>query len=133
MMAEAIAAYPTNKEEGRNEDRVNTPETPNRDFEMVFRRRKRMVNLTSIPFFILAAIALLARLTHGRFLAIPFSIAGPVAYAAFIVTFAVHAIIWRCPSCGGYLGLVASSKFCPKCGTRLDRRPGEEPRTGDRP
>jgi uncharacterized membrane protein len=112
---------------------VDTPEMPKRDFEMVFRRRKRMVNLTFIPFFVLAAIALLARLTHGRFLAIPFSIAGPVAYAAFIVTLAVHVIIWRCPSCGGHLGLVARSKFCPKCGTRLAGRHDEEPRTGDRP
>jgi len=112
---------------------VDTPETPNMAFEMVFLRRKRMVNLTSIPFLVLAAIALLARLTHGRFLAIPFSIAGPVAYAAFIVTLAVHVIIWRCPSCGGYLGLVAPSKFCPKCGIRLGRRHNEEPGTGDRP
>ena len=112
---------------------MGIPETSTRDFEIVFRRRKRIVHLTSIPFFVLAAIALLARLTHGRFLAIPFSIAGPVAYAAFIVTLIVHVVIWRCPSCGGYLGFVAPSIFCPKCGVRLGRRPDVEPGTRDQP
>jgi hypothetical protein len=111
---------------------MDTPEKPKRDLGTVFRRRKRLVYLSSIPFFVLAAVAVLARLTSGRFLGIPFSIAGPVAYATFFVTLVVHIIIWRCPACEGYLGLVAPSRFCPKCGTRLGGGHGEEAKTGDR-
>lgn len=98
---------------------MDTTAKPGEDFGAVYRRRKRLVNLTSIPFFILAAVALLSRATSGRFLGIPFSISGPVAYIMFLVTLVAHIIIWRCPACEGYLGLVGSSKFCPKCGARI--------------
>jgi len=96
------------------------------DLGAVYRRRKRLINLTSIPFFVLAAVALLSRITSGRFLGIPFSVAGPLAYITFLVSFVLHIIIWRCPACEGYLGLVGSSRFCPKCGARLGGPPGPE-------
>ncbi len=98
---------------------MDDPNLPTKDIQETFRRRKRLVNLTSIPFFVLAAVALLSRLTSGRFLWIPFSIAGPIAYGTFLVTFAVHLLIWRCPVCKGYLGIVGPSRFCQRCGTRL--------------
>jgi hypothetical protein len=98
---------------------MDTPARPGTDLGAAYRRRRRLVNLTSIPFFVLAAVALLSRITSGRFLGIPFSVAGPVAYITFLVSFVVHIIIWRCPACEGYLGLIGSSKFCPKCGARL--------------
>ena len=109
---------------------MDTSFEPRRDFGVVFRRRKRLVNLSSIPFFVLAAVAVLSRMTSGRFLGIPFSIAGPLAYITFLATFVVHIIIWRCPACERYLGLVGSSKFCPKCGVRISGGPGEEAKTG---
>jgi len=102
-----------------------SPEERTRNVGEIVRRRKKLVNLSSIPFFVLAAVAILSRLTAGRFLGIPFSIAGPLAFGTLLATFVVHVIIWRCPACGGYLGLVGSSKFCPKCGTRFARAPGE--------
>jgi hypothetical protein len=92
---------------------------PTKNLGELVRKRKKLVGLTSIPFFVLAAVAVLSRMTAGRFLGIPFSIAGPVAYITFLATLVVHILIWRCPVCRGYLGLVGSSKFCPKCGTQL--------------
>jgi hypothetical protein len=103
---------------------------PSRDLGAVFRRRKRLVGLSSLPFFVLAAVALLSRITSGRFLGIPFSIAGPLAYITFLVTFIAHIIIWRCPACEGYLGLAGSSRYCPKCGVRFGGGPEEEEKTG---
>jgi len=103
---------------------------PSRDLGAVFRRRKRLVGLSSLPFFVLAAVALLSRITSGRFLGIPFSISGPLAYITFLVTFIAHIIIWRCPACEGYLGLAGSSGYCPKCGARLGGGPEEEAKTG---
>jgi len=100
-----------------------------KDLGTAFLRRKRLVELTSIPFFVLAAVAVLSRIM-GRFLGIPFSIAGPIAYVAFLVTFVVHLVIWRCPSCERYLGLAGSSQFCPKCGIRLGGGTGDEVKTG---
>ena len=29
---------------------------------------------------------------------------------------------WKCPSCGGYLGSDPNPEFCPRCGTRLQKR-----------
>jgi hypothetical protein len=109
-----------------------TPEERTKDVGEMFRRRKRQVVLSSIPFFVLAAVALLSRLTAGRFLGIPFSIAGPVAFVTFLVTFVAHVMIWRCPACEGYLGLGGSSTFCPKCGTRFAGRTPEEAAPGER-
>src|SRR5512135_810094 len=93
---------------------------PTKNLEELVRKRKRLVSLTSIPFFVLAAVAVLSRMTSGRFLGIPFSIAGPVAYITFLATLVAHILIWRCPVCQSYLGLAGSSKFCPKCGARLN-------------
>ncbi|MDH4197614.1 MAG: hypothetical protein OEW05_09425 [Candidatus Aminicenantes bacterium] len=107
-----------------------SPEERLKNVGEIVRRRKRLVNLSSIPFFVLAAVAILSRMTAGRFLGIPFSIAGPVAYGAFLVTFVIHVIIWRCPACAGSLGLLGSSTFCPKCGTRLAHAPGEAANKG---
>ena len=109
-----------------------SPEDRTQNVGEIVRRRKRLVILSSIPFFALAALALISRIASGRFLGIPFSIAGPVAFVAFLVTFVAHAIIWRCPACEGYLGLLGSSKFCPKCGTRLTGGTPEEAQTGER-
>ena len=41
-------------------------------------------------------------------------------------------IRWRCPASEGYLGLLESSKFCPKCGARLTGETPEEAQTGER-
>lgn len=86
----------------------------------IIRRRRRLIALTSIPFFVFATVALLARITAGRFLGIPFSVAGPIFYIVFLATLVFHIVLWRCPACNAYLGLVASSRFCPKCGVRFD-------------
>jgi len=105
---------------------MNSPEERTKDLGGAYRKRKKLVSLSSVPFFVLAAVALLSRITSGRFLGIPFSIAGPVAFVTFLATFIAHVLIWRCPACGGYLGIVGSSKFCPKCGARLGGdTPGE--------
>jgi hypothetical protein len=109
---------------------MGTTAKPGADFGAVYHRRKRLVLLSSTPFFILAAVAILARITSGRFLGIPFSIAGPVAYITFLVTFVAHALIWRCPACEGYLGLAGSSKFCPKCGARIGGGQDGEAKSG---
>ena len=109
-----------------------SPEERTTNVDKIVRKRKRLVNLSSIPFFALAALALISKITSGRFLGIPFSIAGPAAFVTFLVTFVAHTIIWRCPACERYLGLVGSTKFCPKCGTRFTGGPPEEARTGER-
>lgn len=110
---------------------MTSPEERTKNAGGIVRRRKRLVGWTSIPFFFLAAVAILSRIISGRFLGIPFSIAGPLAYGTFLATFVVHVLIWRCPACEGTLGLVGSSTFCPKCGARFsggtpeDAPPGE--------
>ena len=96
------------------------------------RKRKKLVYLSSIPFFALAAVALFCRITSGRFLGIQFSLAGPAAMIVFLLTLILHVIIWRCPACEGYLGFVGSSKFCPKCGARLGCGPHEIGNEGER-
>jgi uncharacterized membrane protein (DUF485 family) len=97
-------------------------EEQNRNLAEVVRKRKRFVTLSSIPFFVLAAVALLSRITAGRFLGIPFSVAGPLAYMTFLATLVLHIAVWRCPACNGHLGVVGRVRFCPKCGTRFDRK-----------
>lgn len=79
-----------------------------------------------------AAVALLSRVTSGRFLGIPFSIAGPLAFVVFLATFVAHVLIRRCPACKRYLGIVGSSKFCSKYGSRLDGGAREEESSGGR-
>ena len=91
----------------------------------IIRKRRRLVALSSIPFFVLAAVALLSRITSGRFLGIPFSVAGPVFYVVFLATLVFHILVWRCPACGAYLGLVTPTRFCPKCGIRFNADPDE--------
>jgi len=86
----------------------------------ILRRRRKLVYWSSLPFFMTAAAALLSRITAGRFPPIPFAVAGPAAMLIFLVTLAAHVLIWRCPVCEGYLGVVGSPKFCPKCGVRFD-------------
>lgn len=105
---------------------------PAEDPGAAYRKRKRLVELSSIPFFVLAAVAVLSRMTSGRFLGIPFTTAGPLAYVTFLATFIFHILIWRCPVCHGFLGLAGRSRFCPKCRTRIDGGPGEDARTGGR-
>jgi len=104
---------------------MNPPESQSHKYGEVVRRRRRLVTLSSIPFFVLAAVALLARVTAGRFLGIPFSVAGPIFYLVFLATLVFHIAVWRCPSCNAYLGLVASSRFCSKCGIRFDPKTNE--------
>jgi len=111
---------------------MDTSVRPAGDPGSAFRKRKRLLGLSSIPFFVLAAVAVLSRLTSGRFLGIRFSTAGPLAYVTFLATLIFHIFIWRCPACHGFLGLAGSSKFCPKCGVRIDGGPGEEARTEGR-
>jgi hypothetical protein len=91
----------------------------------IIRKRRRLVAVSSIPFSAFAAVALLSRITSGRFLGIPFSIAGPVFCAVFLATLVLHILVWRCPACRAYLGLVAASRFCPKCGIRFNAKPDE--------
>jgi hypothetical protein len=104
---------------------MNHSEGQIQKYREIVRRRRRRVVLSSIPFFVLAAVALLSRITSGRFLVIPFSVAGPVFYVAFLATLVFHILVWRCPACGAYLGLVASTRFCPKCGIRFNAEPDE--------
>jgi hypothetical protein len=111
---------------------MDTSVRPAGDPGPAYRKRKRLVELSSIPFFVLAAVAVLSRMTSGRFLGIPFATAGPLAYVTFLATFIFHILIWRCPACHGFLGLAGSSNFCPKCGTRTGGGPGEDARTGGR-
>lgn len=109
---------------------MDTSVRPAGDPGAAYRKRKRLVELSSIPFFVLAAVAVLSRMTSGRFLGIPFATAGPLAYVTFLATFIFHILIWRCPACNGFLGLAGSPKFCPKCGTRMGGGPGKDARTG---
>jgi hypothetical protein len=111
---------------------MKNPEERTGELGRIVRRRKRLVYLTSIPFFALAAVALLARITSGRFLGVPFSIAGPLAYVTFLATFVAHVLIWRCPACDRYLGIVGASRFCPKCGASLDGGARDEASSGIR-
>jgi hypothetical protein len=104
---------------------MSSSEDKNRNLAEIIRRRRRQITLTSIPFFVVAAVALLARITAGRFLGIPFSVAGPIFYIVFLATLVFHIVIWRCPACNAYLGLVGSSRFCPKCGVRFDGKPDD--------
>jgi len=104
---------------------MSASEGKNRNLAETISRRRRVIALTSIPFFVLAAVALLARITAGRFLGIPFSVAGPIFYIVFLATLVFHIAVWRCPACNAYLGLVASSRFCPKCGVRFDGKPDD--------
>lgn len=99
---------------------MNPPKSQSQEYPEIIRKRRRLITLSSIPFFVLAAVAFPARVTAGRFLGIPFSIASPVFYAVFLATLVFHVAVWRCPACGAYLGLVASSRFCPKCGVGFD-------------
>jgi hypothetical protein len=105
---------------------------PAGDPRAAYRKRKKLVELSSIPFFVLAAVALLSKMTSGRFLGIPFATAGPLAYVTFLATFIFHILIWRCPACKRFLGLAGPIKFCPQCGTRIGGGPGEDARTGGR-
>jgi hypothetical protein len=85
--------------------------------EYINRKRRRL--LSTVPFFFFTAVALVARLSPGGFLGIPFSIAGPVAYASLLATIVYRIIDWRCPACNSFLSLDANPKFCQKCGFKL--------------
>jgi len=79
-------------------------------------KMRRRLFLSTIPFFLGAAIALISRITSGRFLGIPFSIAGPVWYVILLATLSFHIIVWRCPACRAFLGFAGKIRFCPRCG-----------------
>jgi predicted RNA-binding Zn-ribbon protein involved in translation (DUF1610 family) len=111
---------------------MTIPEERTGELGKIVRRRKRLVLMTSMPFFAIAAVALLARITSGRFPGVPFSIAGPLAYVTFLATFVAHVLIWRCPACDRYLGIDYASRFCPKCGVSLDGGARDEASSGIR-
>lgn len=111
---------------------MDAPVRPAGDLGPAFRRRRRLLGLSSVPFFVLAAVAVLSRMTSGRFLGIRFATAGPLAYVTFLATLIFHIFIWRCPACHGFLGLAGPIKFCPRCGSRIGGEPGEEARTEGR-
>ena len=122
-------------EPGRLESRGGEMKNPSKragELGRIVRRRKRLVTLSSVPFFALAGVALLARTTSGRFLGVPFSIAGPLAYVTFLAAFIARVLIWRCPACDRYLGIVGASRFCPKCGAGLDGGTRDESPSGIR-
>jgi len=98
---------------------MNHPEGRIQEYQKIILKRRRLVVLSSIPFFISAALALVSRITSGRFLGIPFSVAGPISYVVFLATLVFHILVWRCPACRAYLGFVAANRFCPKCGVRF--------------
>jgi hypothetical protein len=85
--------------------------------EYANRRRRRL--LSTIPFFFFAAIALIARFSTGGFFGIPFSMAGPVAYATLLAVIVFRIVDWRCPACNKILSLDSNPKFCQKCGFKL--------------
>jgi hypothetical protein len=85
--------------------------------EYAKKRRRRLVS--TIPFFVMAAVALIARFNPGGFFGIPFRIAGPLAYAALLAVIVYRIVDWRCPSCNSFLSLDADPKFCQKCGFKL--------------
>ena len=85
--------------------------------EYINRKRRRL--LSTVPFFLFAAIAIIARLNTGDFFGIPFSIAGPVAYAALLAVIVFRIVDWRCPACNRLLSLDVDPKFCQKCGFKL--------------
>jgi hypothetical protein len=105
---------------------MSSPASHSQDFAAIVRARRRLITLTSVPFFVVAAVAILARIAGGRFLGIPFSVAGPISYIVFLATLAFHIAVWRCPACKAYLGLVVLARFCPKCGVRFDSDSGHE-------
>ena len=99
---------------------MSQPEGQLQKYREIVRKRRRLAALSSIPFFIVAAVALLSRVTSGRFLGIPFSVAGPIFYGVLLATFVLHIFVWRCPACGVYLGVIGPNRYCPKCGIRFD-------------
>lgn len=89
------------------------------EYRKKYIKRKQRRNISSIPFFLFAAIALIARLNTGGFFGIPFSIAGPVAYATLLAVVVFRIVDWRCPACNSFLSLDANPSFCQKCGFKL--------------
>ena len=85
--------------------------------EYIKRRQRR--NISTVPFFVFAFIAIVSRLSPGGFFGIPFSIAGPVVYATLLVTVVYRIVDWRCPACNRILSLDSNPKFCQKCGFKL--------------
>jgi hypothetical protein len=88
-------------------------------YRQQYAERKRRRLLSTIPFFFFAAIALIARFSTSGFFGIPFSIAGPVAYATLLAVVVFRIVDWRCPACNKILSLDANPKFCQKCGFEL--------------
>ncbi len=89
-------------------------------YRQEFRKRKQRRYISLVPFFTFAALAILSRLSSGGFLGIPFSVAGPLAYATLLVMVVFRIIDWRCPVCNSFLSLDASPKFCQKCGFKFN-------------
>ncbi len=99
---------------------MSQPEGQLQKYRDIVRKRRRLAALSSIPFFVVAAVALLSKVTSGRFLGISFSVAGPIFYGVLLATLVLHILVWRCPACRAYLGFVAANRFCPKCGVRFE-------------
>jgi rubrerythrin len=95
------------------------PEEQAEKYRQEYINRKRRRLLSTVPFFFFAAIALIARLNTGGFFGIPFSIAGPVAYATLLAVVVFRIVDWRCPVCNKILSLDSNPKFCQKCGFKL--------------
>jgi len=88
-------------------------------YRQEYTKRRQRRNISTVPFFVFAFIAIVSRLSPGGFLGIPFSIAGPVAYATLLATVVYRIVDWRCPACNRILSLDANPKFCQKCGFKL--------------
>jgi hypothetical protein len=95
------------------------PEEQIRKFRLEYVKRRKRRNLSLVPFFVFAAIALVSLFTSGGFLGIPFSVAGPVAYVTLLALIVFRIIDWRCPKCNHILSLDSNPKYCHKCGFEL--------------
>ena len=100
-------------------DNDNPEKNPSQDIsrEVARRRAAQIGGLVLVILF--AMLALLARLSGGSLMGLPFIFWGSLAVVLLLSKIAFNIIGWRCPSCGGSLGSGYWPRFCPCCGIRL--------------
>jgi hypothetical protein len=92
--------------------------------EVARRRAAQIAGLVVVVLF--TVLAFLARLSGDSLMGLPFTFWGPLAVILLLGKIAFNIAAWRCPSCGGSLGMSYGPRFCPSCGVRLKGGDSEE-------
>ena len=98
-------------------------------FQSSFQSRRRLQIVGLVIVVVVAALAVLARLSGSSLPGLSISFWGPLAALLLVAKIVFLLVHWRCPRCNAVLGPDYSPRFCSKCGLQFipKNKGGESP------